>query len=128
VWPHVLAMDAAAANQGGSGPTYFEIITAMAIVQFDRVKTDAVVLEVGLGGRLDSTNVCSPLVTVISSISYDHMQQLGNTLTAIAGEKAGIIKPGVPVISGVIGEEAAAVIRAKAAELQAPLLEISRDF
>ena len=65
---------------------------------------DAAVLEVGLGGRLDSTNVCLPMVSVITSISLDHTQQLGDTLAAIAGEKAGIIKPGVPVVSGVIDD------------------------
>ena len=65
---------------------------------------DAAVLEVGLGGRLDSTNVCLPMVSVITSISLDHTQQLGNTLAAIAGEKAGIIKPGVPVVCGVTDE------------------------
>ena len=68
-------------------------------------------LEVGLGGRLDATNVCRPAVSVITSISFDHTQQLGNTLAAIAGEKAGIIKPGVPVVSGVVEPEARDVIR-----------------
>ena len=73
-------------------------------------QVDVAVLEVGLGGRLDSTNVCRP-VAVITSISFDHMHQLGNTLAAIAGEKAGIIKPGVPVVSGVTGHEPLDVIR-----------------
>src|SRR4029077_12702648 len=75
-------------------PTYFEIVTALAILSFVDSGVDAAVLEVGLGGRLDSTNVCKPRVSVITSISFDHTQQLGNTLAAIAGEKAGIIKPG----------------------------------
>ena len=75
-------------------PTYFEIITALALLRFAEHRVDAAVLEVGLGGRLDSTNVCQPLVSVITSISFDHTQQLGNTLAAIAAEKAGIIKPG----------------------------------
>ena len=74
----------------------------MAWLHFQRQKAQAVVLEVGLGGRLDATNVCQPAVSVITSISFDHTQQLGNTLAAIAGEKAGIIKPGVPVVSGVV--------------------------
>jgi dihydrofolate synthase/folylpolyglutamate synthase len=86
------------------------------------------VLEVGLGGRLDSTNVCRPAVSIITSISFDHTQQLGSTLAEIAREKAGIIKRGVPVVSGVAGEEAARVIRAVARENEAELIEIQRDF
>ena len=100
--PVVEEMDreAAANDPDDSGPTYFEITTAMALLQFARRGTDAAVLEVGLGGRLDSTNACQPRVTVITSISYDHMAQLGDTLELIAAEKAGIIKPGVPMVSG----------------------------
>ena len=94
-------------RQTRTRPTYFEIVTALALLQFAEQRVDAAVLEVGLGGRLDSTNVCQPLVSVITSISFDHTQQLGNTLAAIAGEKAGIIKPGVPVVSGVIDRRAA---------------------
>ena len=75
----------------------------MALAHFAARSADAAVLEVGLGGRLDSTNVCQPRVAVITSISFDHVQQLGATLEAIASEKAGIIKPGVPVVSGVTG-------------------------
>ena len=96
-------------EQGGKGerqgwicrPTFFEIVTAMAFLHFARQKVQAAVMEVGLGGRLDATNVCRPVVSVITSISFDHTQQLGNTLAAIAGEKAGIIRPGVTVVSGV---------------------------
>ena len=87
------------------GPTYFEIITAAALCHFARRRVDAAVLEVGLGGRLDSTNVCTPAVSIITSISFDHVKQLGDTLAAIAAEKAGIIKPGVPVVSGVTADE-----------------------
>lgn len=84
------------------GPlTYFELTTLFAMIYFAREKVDCAVFEVGMGGRLDSTNVCCPIVTVLTSISYDHVQQLGPTLAHIAFEKAGIIKPGVPVISGV---------------------------
>ena len=88
-------MDALQTLSGGasSRPTYFEILTAMALLHFAARGAQAAVLEVGMGGRLDSTNVCQPLVSVITSISFDHTQQLGNTLAAIAGEKAGIIKP-----------------------------------
>ena len=108
--------------------TYFEITTAAALLHFARRSVDAAVLEVGLGGRLDATNVCQPAVTAITSISFDHCQQLGNTLAAIAGEKAGIIKPGVPIVSGVTAAEAAAVIRDRAAERGSVCWEIGRDF
>ena len=77
-------------------PTFFEITTALALLHFRRCRVDLAVLEVGLGGRLDSTNVCTPLVSVITSISLDHTRQLGNSLAEIAIEKAGIIKPGHP--------------------------------
>jgi dihydrofolate synthase/folylpolyglutamate synthase len=109
-------------------PTFFEITTAMAMLHFEQAAVDLAILEVGLGGRLDSTNVCRPIVSVITSISYDHMKQLGNTLTLIAGEKAQIIKPGVPVISGAIEDEPAAVIRARAQEVGSPLYEWQHDF
>jgi dihydrofolate synthase/folylpolyglutamate synthase len=110
--------------------TFFEIITAMAFLHFAQQKVDAAVMEVGLGGRLDATNVCRPVVSVITSISFDHMQQLGNTLAAIAGEKAGIIKPGVPVVSGVIEPEPRDVIRQVCRERGAPLIErgVAFDF
>lgn len=125
VWPVVEAMDREPAV---AGPTYFEITTAMALLHFAERRVDAAVLEVGLGGRLDSTNICAPRVSVITSISFDHMKQLGNTLGQIAYEKAGIIKPGVPVVSGVTRDEARDVIRQIAAERGAPLLELDRDF
>src|SRR5688572_32534500 len=81
-----------------------------------------------MGGRLDSTNVCTPLISVIASISFDHTKQLGSTLAAIAGEKAGIIKPGVPVVSGVVNDEPREVIRQVARQTQAPLLERGDGF
>jgi dihydrofolate synthase/folylpolyglutamate synthase len=86
------------------------------------------VLEVGLGGRLDSTNVCQPRVTVITNISFDHTQQLGNTLAKIAREKAGIIKPGVPVVSGVLEDEPRRVIEQVAAVAGSPLRQLGADF
>ena len=110
------------------GPTYFEIITAMALLHFVRCGVRAAVLEVGLGGRLDSTNVCRPLVSVITSISFDHVQQLGDTLESIAREKAGIIKPGVPVISGVTAEGPRAAIRQIARDCACRLVELDQDF
>jgi dihydrofolate synthase/folylpolyglutamate synthase len=98
-------------EKGHDSPTEFEILTAIALLYFCEKQCDFVVLEVGLGGSGDSTNVVKePLVSVITSISYDHMDRLGDTLTQIAAEKAGIIKRGVPVVSGVGEPEAAKVI------------------
>jgi dihydrofolate synthase / folylpolyglutamate synthase len=116
--------------EGGqpSEPTFFEITTAMAFLHFARERVAAGVLEVGLGGRLDSTNVCRPSVCVITSISFDHTRQLGSTLGQIAGEKAGIIKPGVPVISGVVTDQPRQVIRQVAEEAGAPLFERGVEF
>lgn len=115
--PAVDAMDQDCQTRGeeGQGPTYFEITTAAALLHFAGQQVDVAVLEVGLGGRLDSTNICRPQVSVITSISFDHMRQLGNTLAAIAGEKAGIIKPGVPVVTGVTEAEPLGVIQQTAA-------------
>src|SRR5512140_754924 len=90
--------------------TTFEITTALAFIHFARQKVDAAVIEVGLGGRLDATNVITPRVAIITSLSYDHMAVLGDTLAKIAGEKAGIIKPGVPVVSSSQKQEALEVL------------------
>ncbi|HVT30347.1 MAG TPA: folylpolyglutamate synthase/dihydrofolate synthase family protein, partial [Lacipirellulaceae bacterium] len=137
VMPMVRAMDEEAAADGetaydeaasAAGPTYFEITTAMALLHFVERQADAAVLEVGLGGRLDSTNVCLPVVSVITSISFDHMRQLGNTLGSIAREKAGIIKPGVPVICGVTDPEPQAVIGQTARDHGCRLIQLGRDF
>ena len=114
--------------QAAGGPTYFEITTAMAFCHFASCHVDVAVLEVGLGGRLDSTNVCHPEVSIITSISYDHTQQLGDTLAKIAAEKAGIIKPGVPVVCGAVDDEARAVIEARSRACAAPLWLLGRDF
>ena len=110
------------------GATYFEIITAAALCHFARRQADVAVLEVGLGGRLDSTNVCIPSVSIITSISFDHVKQLGETLSAIAAEKAGIIKPGVPVISGVTAQQPREVVRRVAQENGCRLVELGVDF
>jgi dihydrofolate synthase/folylpolyglutamate synthase len=115
-------------NPPEPGPTYFELTMAMALLHFVRRGARAAVLEVGLGGRLDSTNVCQPLVSVITSISFDHMRQLGNTLAAIAREKAGIIKPGVTVVNGATAAEPQAVIAERAIRQGSPLLQLGRDF
>ena len=109
-------------------PTFFEMTTAMALMHFRNSQCTAVVLEVGLGGKLDSTNVCQPTVTAITSIGFDHQHILGNTLAEIAAQKAGIIKTGVPVISGVSQSEPRAVIEAIARDKSAPLFTINRDF
>jgi dihydrofolate synthase/folylpolyglutamate synthase len=126
--PVVAAMDAHSHEQADNGPTYFEITTALALVRFAAHRVDAAVLEVGMGGRLDSTNVCEPLVSVITSISYDHTQQLGDTLAEIAREKAGIVKPGVPVVSGVTEDEPRGVIIETARGHGCRLSELGRDF
>lgn len=108
----------AAAMDSGElgGPTFFELTTAVAWLYFQAVAADVVVLEVGLGGRLDATNLCLPLLTLITSISRDHTRLLGERLDQIAREKAGIIKPGVPVLTGVDATEPLEVIRAVAAD------------
>lgn len=103
--------------------TYFEITTAAALVAFSQTPADYTLLEVGLGGRLDATNVVdTPALTIITPVDMDHQQFLGDTLTAIATEKAGILKRGVPVIVGPQQDEALEVIEAKAARLGAPLI------
>ncbi len=101
-------------GQADDHPSFFEFMTAMALLQFKRRQCDIGMLEVGLGGRLDATNIVTPRVSVITSIGMDHCELLGTTYAAIAGEKAGIIKPGVPVVMGLVPPEAEAVIRARA--------------
>jgi len=111
-----------------SEATFFEIATAVGFLHFLRRRVDLAVVEVGLGGRFDSTNVCTPLVALITSISFDHTRQLGNDLASIAMEKAGIIKPGRPVISGVTALEARAVIEQIARQRGTPLRQLDSDF
>lgn len=120
----VLAEVKAMTDEGQPSPTEFEVITAIAFLYFAEMQCDYVVLEVGLGGRGDSTNIVkNPLVSVIASISFDHMDRLGHTLTAIAGEKAGIIKDGCPVITSAEAEEALTVLRQTAIAHDAPYVE-----
>ena len=102
-------------------PTFFEITTALALVHFKNARCELLVLETGLGGRLDATNAVVPIVSVITPIGYDHEKWLGGTLEAIAGEKAGIIKTNVPIVSAKQEPAAEKVIRARAAECDAPL-------
>ena len=108
--------------------TVFEIITALAMWYYAREQVDFGVFEVGLGGRLDATNVLRPLVSVITSISIDHVKVLGDTLEAIAREKAGIIKSGIPVVSSPQRSEAMRVVRDASTERGAPLVVIGRDW
>ena len=103
-------------------PTFFEVTTAIGFELFSRYSVDIAVCEVGLGGRLDATNVLSPMATAITSIAFDHEQYLGNTLGAIAAEKAGIIKPHTPVVVGNMAAEAAAAIERVARDQRAPLI------
>ena len=126
--PVVEQMDRAAESQGLLGPTYFELTTAIALMFFAQRKVDIAVLEVGLGGRLDSTNVCQPAITVITSISLDHTKQLGATVEAIAAEKAGIIKPGVPVLCGPLEPGPRRVIAEIARQHGSRMIEAGRDY
>ncbi len=113
----------------GAPITFFEITTAAAFLAFARAPADFVLLETGMGGRLDATNlVRKPAAIALTPISFDHMQYLGDTLALIAGEKAGIMKPGVPTAVGVQPPDAAAVFDARGVELGAPLFRHSREW
>lgn len=109
-------------------PSFFDATTAIAFVAFEAARVDRAVIEVGLGGRLDSTNVVRPAVTCITSIELEHTDKLGPTEAAIAGEKAGILKPGVPAVLGKLGPEAAEVIRKRAAAVGAPIVARGEAF
>lgn len=112
----------AAIRPDDESATQFEVITAAAWLYFAQQQVDVAVVEVGLGGRLDATNVClEPLVTIITSISREHWQQLGPTIADIAREKAGILKPGCPVVVGTLPPDAEKVVRSRALELQCPI-------
>ncbi|MGC7878887.1 bifunctional folylpolyglutamate synthase/dihydrofolate synthase, partial [Desulforudis sp. 1190] len=121
-----LLPDLKALAREGAAPTEFEALTAAAFLCFVRNKADLAVMEVGLGGRLDATNVIVPEVAVITNVSLDHTEILGHTLREVAGEKAGIIKRGVPVVTGAEGE-ALEVIARRCRELDAPLVVVGRD-
>ena len=109
-------------------PTFFEIALALALDHFRHAGADIVVLETGMGGRLDATNAVQPVVSVITPIDCDHQKWLGNSLPEIAAEKAGIIKAGIPVVSALQTEEVAEVIRARAKECEAPLDFVRQAF
>ncbi|WP_048000144.1 bifunctional folylpolyglutamate synthase/dihydrofolate synthase [Lactiplantibacillus herbarum] len=125
VQPVVAELDATLPT---GGPTEFEIITAMMFLYFASQSIDIAIIEVGLGGLYDSTNVWTPKVSAITTIGYDHMHILGDTLTAIATQKAGIIKPDVPVVVGELPAEAQAVMVATATEQHARLQTLGVDF
>lgn len=121
--PHLEAMVA----EGFEHPTEFEVCTALAFLYFAREKVDFLVLEVGLGGAIDSTNVVTPLLSVITNVSMDHMDYLGNTVVEIASVKAGIIKPRVPVVTAATGE-GLEVIEEACRENNSPLTLVGRDI
>lgn len=128
---YVAEIDRAGSKPGATpdlSPTFFEYLTAMAFLQFARQRCDIAVIEVGLGGRLDATNIVTPEVSVITSIAMDHCEILGDSIEKIAAEKAGIIKPGVPVVLGRVPPGAERVIRAIAVERGAPLVSVAREF
>ena len=106
-------------------PTFFEVITVMALNHFAAEKCDLVIWETGLGGRLDATNIVTPLASLITNVDYDHQQWLGETLEKIAEEKAGIIKPGIPALTAASRPEALAVIAGIARGRGAPLTIIT---
>ena len=118
----------AAEHGEAAHPSYFEFMTAMAFRHFARRRCDIAVIEVGLGGRLDATNIVTPEVGVITSIALDHCELLGPTLAAIAHEKAGIVKAGRPVVIGRLPAEAEAVVRDVAAERGAPVIAAAEEF
>lgn len=122
--PAVRALEAS----GGPGVSFFEIGTALGFLHFCYRRCDVAVVEVGLGGRFDSTNVCHPLVSVVTNVGLDHTAQLGNTLEEIAYQKAGIIKYRTPVVSGVTQPGPREVVRRIAAEMNAPLWELGEHF
>lgn len=115
-------------HRGDREPTFFEFSTAMAFYEFGRRNVDYAVIETGMGGRMDATNVISPMLSIITNISLEHKAYLGNTIAAITGEKAGIIKPGIPVVTGVTQKSAREVVERTAAAQGAPLFLKGRDF
>lgn len=109
-------------------PTYFEATTAMAMAYFARENTDIAIMEVGMGGRLDATNIIKPLVSAITNISLEHQSFLGNTLVEIAGEKAGIIKKGVNTIAAATQPKVSGIFREICAERKAPFFQVGKDI
>ena len=123
--PHVEALRR---DRPETAPSFFDATTAAALLLFAEAGVDRVLLEVGLGGRLDSTNAVTPQVTCVTQIELEHTQILGDTLSAIASEKAGILKAGIPCVVGALAPEADAVVRARAAELGSPVFALGEHF
>jgi len=115
-------------HHGSREPTFFEFATAMALYDFGRETIDWAVIETGMGGRLDATNIVRPAISIISNLSLEHQDYLGNTLAQIAAEKGGIIKKGVPVVTGVRQTGALSVLNNIAAAKSAPVLRLGKDF
>jgi dihydrofolate synthase/folylpolyglutamate synthase len=115
-------------NDPAHAPTFFDATTAAALLLFREARVERAILEVGLGGRLDSTNVVDPAVSCIASVELEHTDRLGTTLAEIAWEKAGVIKPKRPVVVGALPAEAQAPVLERAAALEAPLVQLGRDF
>jgi dihydrofolate synthase/folylpolyglutamate synthase len=125
----VRAYQAVKQAQGGERePTFFEFATAMALHEFHQRQVDWAVIETGMGGRLDATNIIHPVLSILTNISLEHREYLGNTLAEIAREKAGIIKNHTPVVTGIRGKQALAVIREVAAERLAPVYRQGEEF
>ncbi len=114
--------------EGDDAPSFFDATTAAAFLLFAEAQVDCAVIEVGLGGRLDSTNICEPAVTCVTSIELEHTERLGNTRAKIAAEKAGIAKPGAPLVVGALSKDALEVVEARALAAGAPLLRQGFEF
>jgi dihydrofolate synthase / folylpolyglutamate synthase len=125
---HTVIEELLAEGQLRAHPTYFECVTALAFEVFRTQRVEFAVIEVGLGGRLDATNIIAPVVSIVTRIDFDHENFLGHSLREIAGEKAGILKHGVPVVSAPQLPEAQGVLRQRAAELHCPLVETDKAF
>ena len=115
-------------NHGNREPTFFEFTTAMAFYEFGRQKVDWAVIETGMGGRLDATNIIKPAISIITNISVEHRKYLGNTIAQIAGEKGGIIKRYTPVVTGIKQKHAVAVVKEIAKTKSAPFFRLGDDF
>jgi dihydrofolate synthase/folylpolyglutamate synthase len=120
-WVNILMPVVEKVSRQGQGPTFFELITAIAFMEFEKQQVEIAIVETGLGGRLDSTNVLNSDLSVITSVGYDHCEMLGNKLDQIAREKAGIIKPGKPVVVGWLEKKALDEVVQKAEKKKAPL-------
>jgi len=121
-------VDALRDERPDDAPSFFDATTAAALALFADARVDHAVLEVGLGGRLDSTNIVTPAVTCVTSIELEHTEKLGTSLAAIAGEKAGIAKPGIPLVMGALPAEAAVVVEERAGQHGCPLARYGSDF